>query len=156
MMEEQMTQGLQLQAAVNPQIINNQYVNSGVIDMTTTRRALFILEIGAVTSSGSITASLQESAASGSGFAANGTAGAFSNSGGLNTQMTGLVTANKQYTFEVRAGQLTAGKRYVRLNVGETGSQNVYVTVVALGGEGIHKPNNANNDASVVTQDVVT
>ena len=72
-----------------------------------------------------------------------------------NAQLTGLNTANKQYTFEVRAGQLTNGKRYVRLNVLETGSQNVVVCAVGLGGEGVHKPNNANNDASVVTQNVV-
>jgi hypothetical protein len=152
---EQMTQALTIQAAVNPQVIVSQYVNSGVVDMSKSRRALFILEIGSVTGGGSITASLQESASSGSGFAANGTAGAFSNSSGLNTQLTGLTTSNKQYTFEVNAEQLTNGKQYVRLNVGEVGGQNVYVSVVALGGEGIHKPNSANNDSSVVTQEVV-
>ena len=155
MYEEQMTQALAIPSAINPQILNNSAANTGSIDMLKSRRALFVLEIGAVTGGGSITASLQESADN-STWQSNGSAGAFSNSGGANVQMTGLTTANKQYTFEVRAGQLTTGKRYVRLNVQETGSQNVYVAAVGLGGEGVHKPNNANNDASVVTQDVVT
>jgi hypothetical protein len=151
---EQMTQALAISAAINPQTLNNAYANTGGIDMQKSRRALFVLEIGSVTGGGAITASLQESADN-STWQANGSAGAFSNSGGLNVQMTGLNTSNKQYTFEVRAGQLTAGKRYVRLNVGETGGQNVVLCAIGLGGEGDHKPNNANNDSSVVTQDVV-
>jgi hypothetical protein len=154
MYTEQMTQALSLPAAVNPQTLNGTAANTGNIDMQKSRRALFVLEIGAVTAGGAITASLQESA-DGTTWPANGTASPFSNSGGANTQLTGLSTGNKQYTFEVRAGQLTTGKRYVRLNVLETGGQNVVVCTVGLGGEGVHKPNNANNDASVVTQNVV-
>ena len=49
-------------------------------------------------------------------------------------------------------GQMT--KRYLGLKITETGSQNVNVCVVAIGMEGIHKPDNANNDASVVNQNV--
>jgi hypothetical protein len=152
---EQITQRAAIAAPINPQVLKNAYANTGKIDMQLSRRAFFVLEIGAVTGGGSIKASLQESA-DGSTWSANGTADPFANSGGANVQLTGLTTANKQYTFEVRAGQLTTGKRYVRLNVGETGSQNVNVCCVGYGDEGVHKPNNANNDASVTTQNVVT
>ena len=144
MYTEQMTQAIQLAAPINPQVVNNQTKTTGGIDMQTTRRAFFVLEIGAVTGGGSVNAKLQESTD-------NST---FTDLSGSNVSLTGLTTANKQYSFEVRAGQLT--KRYVRLSLTETGSQNVNVCAVALGGEGIHKPNNANNDASVATQNVVS
>ena len=60
------------------------------------------------------------------------------------------------HTFEVRADQLTPGKRYVRLQVKETAGSATIVSVVAFGDEGNHKPNNANNNTTaVVTQNVV-
>ena len=45
--------------------------------------------------------------------------------------LTALVTSNKQYTFEVRADQLTAGQEFVGLQVTETASHNVTLCVVA-------------------------
>jgi hypothetical protein len=103
---------------------------------------------------GSISAWLQESADN-STWTANDTAGAFSKSGGSNVSQTGLTTANNIITFEVRAEQLTTGKRYVRLQIKETGSQNVNVAVTVVGDEGVRKPNNANNGNQVATQNVV-
>jgi hypothetical protein len=44
----------------------------------------------------------------------------------------------------------------VRLQIKETGSQNVLVTVIAFGDEGNAKPNNANNASAVTTQNVVS
>jgi hypothetical protein len=155
MYTEQLTQRLALANGIAPQTLNNARLNSDGIDMSLSRRALFILSIGAVTGGGSISAWLQESADN-STWTANDTAGSFSNSAGNNVSQTGLTTANKIVTFEVRAGQLTTGKRYVRLQIKETGSQNVLVAVAAFGDEGIHKPNNANNGANVGTQNVVS
>jgi hypothetical protein len=141
---EQITQRVAITAAIAPQVVNNATRTTGGIDMQQSRRAFFVLEIGAVTGGGSINAKLQESTD-------NST---FTDLAGNNVSLTGLTTANKQYTFEVRAGQLT--KRYARLSVTETGSQNVNIAVIGYGDDGIHKPNSANNDASVATQNVVS
>ena len=155
MYTETLTQRLALMNGIAPQQLNNNRLSTDGIDMEMSRRAFFVLSVGAVTGGGSISAWLQESADN-STWTANDTAGSFSNSAGNNVSQTGLTTANKIVTFEVRAGQLTTGKRYVRLQIKETGSQNVLVAVAAFGDEGIHKPNNANNGANVGTQNVVS
>jgi hypothetical protein len=151
---ERLTEALALYAGIPPQTLNNARLSSDGIDMQKSKRALFTLSIGAVTGGGSISAWLQESADN-STWTANDTAGAFSNSGALNVSQTGLTAANKETTFEVRFDQLTTGKRYVRLQIKETGAQNVLVAVVAQGGEGVQKPNNQFNAAAVATQNVV-
>ena len=155
MYTETLTQRLGISNPIQPQTLNNAYANTGSVDLSLFHRAIFELDIGAVTNGGSITASLQESADN-STWQANGTAGGFTGSGGSNVQLTGLTTSNKVYTFEVRADQLSAGKRYVRLNVGETGSQNVLVACSAHGDEAVHKPGSANNGTQVSTQNVVS
>ncbi len=146
MYTEQITQAMAIGPAVAPQVINNTNKTAGGVDMSVSRRAIFILEIGAVTGGGSINAQLVEDTQASMATATN--------LAGSNTSLTGLTTANKQYTFEARAGQMT--KRYLGLKITETGVQNVNVCVVAIGMEGVHKPDNANNDASVVTQNVVS
>jgi hypothetical protein len=153
MYTEQITQRMALMNGIPPQTLNNSTANTDGIDMQASRRAMFILTIGA--NAGQIKAWLQESADN-STWTANGQAGAFSGSGGTNTSLTGLTTANKEYTFECRDEDLTAGKRYVRLQVTEANSANVLVAVTAFGAEGVHKKNSANNGANVSTQSVVT
>src|SRR5262249_32369256 len=152
MYTETLTQRLALMNGIAPQQLNNNRLSTDGVDMQQSRRALFILSIGA--NAGSISAWLQESADN-SSWTANDTAGAFSGSGGNNVSQTGLTTASKIYTFEVRADQLTAGKRYVRLQIKEENSANGLVAVVAFGDEGNAKPNNANNASAVTTQNVV-
>lgn len=152
MYTETITQRMALMNGIAPQTLNNARLSSDGIDMQKSRRAVFILSIGA--NAGSISAWLQESADN-SNWTANDTAGAFSGGAGSNVSQTGLTTANKIITFEVRAGQLTAGKRYVRLQIKEVNSANVIVCVAAFGDEGVEKPNNANNGANVATQNVV-
>jgi hypothetical protein len=146
MYQEQFTQEAGLVAAVNPQTINNQSKLTTGVDMSLFKRAFFLAEIGAVTGGGSINLQLvedtQQSLATATNLAGN------------NTSITGLTTANKQYSLEARADQMT--KRYLGVKITETGSQNVTVAVVGFGVEAIHKPGNANNDASVVTQNVVS
>ena len=153
MYNETITQRLALGAGIPPQQLNNATLNSDGVDLQMSKRAFFILTIGA--NAGSISAWLQESADN-STWTPNGQAGAFSNSGGNNVSQTGLVTANKEYTFEVRADQLTTGKRYVRLQIKEVNSQNVQVAVACYGDEGPHKPDNVNNAGAVATQNVVS
>ena len=144
MYTETITQRLALTAPINPQVVNNATKTTGGVDLSIAHRAFFLLEIGAVTAGGSINAQLQESTD-------NVT---FTNLAGNNVSLTGLTTANKQYSFEVRPDQLT--KRYVRLSITETGAQNVNVCAAGWSDEGDHKPNSANNDASVATQNVVS
>jgi hypothetical protein len=144
-----------LMAGIPPQVLNNARLNTDGIDLQQSHKIMFVLSMGAVVGGGSINCWLQESADN-STWTANDTAGAFSNSGANNVSQTGLTTANKEITFEVRADQLTTGKRYVRLQIKETGAQNVNVAVVCWGDEGVHKPNNANNATAVATQNVVS
>jgi hypothetical protein len=149
---EQLTQRQAIMNGIPPQTLNNAIANTNAVDMELSRRALFTLFIGAIT--GSISAWLQESKDN-INWNSNGTAGSFSNSGGANVSSTGNTTANQIITFEVRAGQLTTGYRYVRLQIKEVNGSNALVTVNAIGDEGIHKPNNANNGTYVVQQNVV-
>src|SRR5947207_7148126 len=130
MQTEQITQRLALMNGIAPQSLNNARLSSEAVDMLKSRRAFFVLSIGA--NAGSISAWLQESADN-SSWTANDTAGAFSNSGAANVSQTGLTTANKIYTFEVNASQLTNGKRYVRLQIKEVNTANVLVTVTGWG-----------------------
>jgi hypothetical protein len=153
MYTETITQRLALAAGVPPQTVNNAAVNTDAIDMTKSKRAFFIVQFGA-TVGGTVTLSLQEDNGTGT-WQANGSAGAFSNSGGTQVQQTlAPPVANKEYTFEVRADQLSAGMKQVRLNVNVSANNNL-LNVAAYGDEGIHKPNNANNATAVVTQNVV-
>jgi hypothetical protein len=156
MYTETLTQRSALAAGIPPQVLNAARLFTDGIDMQKSRRALFVLSIGAITSTGSISAWLQESSDNfNTDVPSNDAASAFSNSGGLNLTLGPLTTSNKEYTFEVRAGQLTTGKRYVRLEIKETIGNNVLVAVVAHGDEGVEKPNNANNATAVGTQNVV-
>jgi hypothetical protein len=152
MYTETLTQRLALAAGDPPFTMNNTRHSTDGIDMLASHKAIFVLSIGA--NAGSISAWLQESADN-SSWTANDSAGAFANSGAANVSQTGLTTANKIYTFEVRADQLTTGKRYVRLQIKEVNSANVITCVTAWGDEGVHKPNNANNASAVTTQNVV-
>jgi hypothetical protein len=156
MYTEELTKALSLMNGIAPQTLNNAILNTDGIDMDGVqgcKRAYFVLSIGA--NAGSISAWLQESADN-STWTANGSAGAFSNSGGNNVSQTGLTSANKLYTFEVRADQMTTGKRYVRLQIKEVNSANVLVAVVGVGGEAVHKPANATVGSGVTTQNIVS
>ena len=104
------------------------------------------MDLGAITSSGSINAKLQESPDNSSWSDLSGTA----------VSMTAVTTASKLYTFEARADNMTAGKRYARLQIKEVNSANVLVCVVGYGDEADSKKGSANNGTAVTTQNVVT
>lgn len=156
MWTETITERTALAAGIPPQTLNNGRLSSDGVDMAKSARAFFVLSIGTVTSTGNMSAWLQESS---DNFVAdipsNDAASPFGNSGAANVSLTGLTTSNKEYTFEVREDQLTTGKRYVRLQVKETVGNNVLVCVVAHGDDGRQKPNKANNATAVATQNVV-
>ena len=147
-----MQQLIQRRAVMNgiyPQSLNNGRLSSGSVDMQKVKRAIFTLYIGAVTS-GSISAWLQESA-NDSSWTSNDTAGAFSNSGATNVSTTGLVTSSSIILFEVRADQMTPGKRYVRLQVKEVNSSAVILAVTAEGGDADFAPASALNGTQQAT-----
>jgi hypothetical protein len=145
MITEQLTQALSIAAApVVPQTLNNSTQKTGGVDMSKFHRALFIVAIGSVTEGGSLTAKLQESVDTTDGNFTDVTGGA----------ATAVTESNKVVTLEARADQLTAGKRYLRAVLTETGSENVVCGCVALGGEAVQKSGSA-QDTAAVTQRLV-
>lgn len=143
MYTEQMSQGLSIAATpIHPQTLNNASANTGGIDMSKFRRALFVVDVGAVTGGGSLTAKLQESTDDSTYTDVSG------------GSATAITASSKVATLEMRAGQLSSGKKYVRCRLTEGGSQNVVCACIALGGEAIAKPASA-QDNSVVTQRLV-
>ncbi len=158
MYTETITQRLALCNAAVPATVNGAAVNTDKIDMSKSRRAFFAVVFGA-TVGGTVTLSLQESA-DGTTWPADGTASSFSGQAGgsaaANTQQSlAPPTASKIYTFEVRADQLSPGKRWARLNINVSANNNL-LAAVCWGDEGVHKPNNANNGTNVSTQNVVS
>jgi hypothetical protein len=149
-----MTQALCLQTPIQPQqLITTTTVQTAGLDMQKMRRALFVFDLGTFGGTSptcSAVATVQESPDN-STWTANATIPTTT----ISAQNTGL-------SAEIKAGQLGAGKRYVRLQVvctiGGT-SPTIPISGVALGGECIHKPNSANNDTTtypVANQTVVT
>ena len=146
MYTEQLTQSLGFATEVDAQVINNTNKTTGSIDMSQFHRALFVVNVGAVTGGGSLNFQLVEDV--------NANFSTATNLAGTSANQTAFTTANKLVTFEARADQMT--KRYLGLKVTETGSQNVNVCVIGFGAEAIRKPGNAQNAASVNTQNVVS
>lgn len=143
MYTEQMTQGLCLGTPIAPQQLTaTATVTSGKIDLLVLRRALFAFQMGAFGGTSptcSAVATLQESA--------DGTT--WTNNPTIPT--TTISAASTGLTVEVRAGQLSAGKRYARLSVACTiggTSPTIPVAGLALGGEANHKPASLQNDTT--------
>lgn len=146
MMTEQLSQALVLPAnPVSPQTLNNSTQKTGAVDMSKVHRALFIVAIGSVAGGGSLSIKLQESVDTTDGNFTDLTGGA----------ATAVATSTKLVTLEARADQLSAGKRYLRAVLTETGTQNVVCACVAIGGEAVQKPASAQDVAAVVQRLVV-
>jgi hypothetical protein len=151
MMMETVTQRQLIANGVPAQSLNGSRASTSGVDMTKCHRAFFTLYIGAVTA-GSISAWLQESSDNfNTDVPTNDAASAFANSSGNGLSSTGNTTSSAIVTFEVRADQLTTGKKWVRLQVKEVNGSSTPVCVTAIGEEGNHKPNNAGNGTHVAT-----
>jgi hypothetical protein len=153
MYTETLTQRIGLAAGSPPVSLSNNRQFTDAVDMSKFHRAIFIVSIGA--SVGSWSAWLQEDNSTAFSNSSNDTAGTFSNSGGSNVSLTGQTTASKEYTFEVRADQLSPGNKFVRLETKENNVGATLICVTAYGDEAIHKPGNAANATAVSTQSVV-
>ena len=145
MYQEQLTQALCFNSNPIHAAAQTASFTSGSVDLSKFKRALFILDVGAVSgTSPTFDAKLQESTD-------NVT---FTDLVGSNVAITTITTANHTVTLEVRADQLT--KRYVRVTVTIGGTTPSFTcAVLALGGEAIEKPGSANNAAQVDQQKVV-
>jgi hypothetical protein len=151
MYTEQLTQRLGITAAAVPQqLTSTTTLTSGKVDMSVFHRAIFFFETGVFGgSSPTLSAVLQvQESPDGTTWSNNATIPSAT-----------VTTASNQATLEVRADQLGTGKRYVRLQAACTiggSSPTVPVAVVGFGDEAAHKPGSAQNDASVVSQTVVS
>jgi hypothetical protein len=148
MMTETITQRCAFANGIPPQTLNNASATTGAVDLSLAHRAFAALYLGALTGGASVNARWQESPdnAAWTDVAADTSL--------ANVSVTGKTASNKLETFEIRADQLAAGKRYVRLSVTETAGQNALVAALAWSDEGNHKPNSANNGTQVDTQSV--
>jgi hypothetical protein len=146
---EQLSQARAIRNGIAPVSLNSSRTQTSSVDMSRFERAIFTLYVGAVTS-GSISAWLQESADD-SSWTANDTAGAFSGSGGTDVSVTGVTTSSAVVTFEIKAKDMTAGKRYARLQVKETAGSATIVAAIAEGGEAHAEPASSQNGTHVAT-----
>ncbi len=144
MYTEQLSQALSIPSNPTHAAAQTASFNSGSVDLQKFRRAMFQIDIGAVSgTSPTFDAKLQESTD-------NVT---FTDLAGTNVAITQITTANHTVTMEVRAGQLT--KRYVRVAVTIGGTTPSFTcAVIPIGGEAIEKPGGAggSNDAAQVDQ----
>jgi hypothetical protein len=153
MMMESLTQRLGITAPAAPQTVSaTGNVNSGSVDLQYFHRALFCLLTGtAGGTSPTLTTVLQiQESPDNSTWTNNATITA--------TSVTPSTTGPQVATTEIRADQLGAGKRYVRLQAQNTvgGTSPTWpFAVFAFGDEANHKPGNVKNDASVIAQTVV-
>jgi hypothetical protein len=143
MYTEQLSQALLLGTPIQPQqLTGTTTLNSGSIDLQLCRRALFTFNqgtFGGTSPTCSAQAQIQESA---------------DNSTWANCPQDSALTISAQntgLTKEIRAGMLSAGKRYARLQVvctvGGT-SPTIPVAGLAVGGEADHKPASLKNDVA--------
>jgi hypothetical protein len=145
MYTEQLTQALSIPSNPTHAAAQTASFNSGSVDLQKFRRALFIIDIGAVSgTSPTFDAKLQESTDNSS----------FSDLSGSNVSISQITTASHTVTLEVRAGQIT--KRYVRVAVTIGGTSPSFTCcVIPIGGEAVEKPGNANDAAQVDQRKVV-
>src|SRR5437016_5321465 len=97
---EQLTQGLTILGAINPQTLNGggtASANCTDIDMSKVRRLLVILQTGSVTGGGSLTAKLQEATSAGGTYQDLASA-----------TISAMTSSNKVKTLEIRDDQLDA------------------------------------------------
>jgi hypothetical protein len=150
MYTEQLTQRYGFAAPIAPQqLTTTTTLTTGSVDLQTFHKALFLLETGAFDGTAptlSAAVTVQDSP-DGTTWSTN-----------ANVAPPPATVASKQYTVEVRADQLNAGARFVRLSIvftiGGT-SPTIPVACMGWGDEAAHKPGSAKNDASVSTQTVV-
>ena len=149
MITEQLSQSLSLPANPTHAAAQTASFNSNSVDLSKFERCLAILDIGAVTgTSPTFDAKWQESPD-------NST---FTDVAGFsNLAITQITSGSQTKTMEIRPGQLSAGKRYVRVAVTLGGTSPSFTcTVILFGGEAHQKPASANDGNQVTERKVVS
>ncbi len=146
MFQEQLSQALSIPVNPTHAAAQTASFNSGGVDMQKFERCLAIIDVGTVTA-GTLDAKWQESAD-------NST---FTDVAGYsNLSITQITASNKTVTLEIRASQLSSGKRYVRVAVTLGSSPNMVMCVILIGGEAHQKPASANDAGQVTERKVVS
>ncbi len=149
MYTEQLSQALSIAAIpVHAQNAGVGTSDCGGIDMQKFRRALFVLDVGAFGASATVDMKLQESVD-------NATFTDLAGTGAAITQLLAAGGNNRLATLEARAGQLSAGRRYLRARV-TVGTAATQLCLIPLGGEAIFKPGSAQDVPSVAQRSVVS
>ena len=145
---EQMTQALSIAGApVHPGSVSPGTADAGGIDMQKFKRALFVLDVGVFGASATVDLKLQESVDN----------SAFTDLAGTGVAITQLVAAggnNRLATLEARAGQLSAGKRYLRARV-TVGTAATILCCIPIASPADYKPASQNDVAAVAQRSVV-
>jgi hypothetical protein len=150
---EQLTQALAQVDQLFPTNAAAGTYNSTGIDMSKNRRALWVIEIGAMTASSTVNILLQS--------AANANFNANVHTMAMNTNIAQVVNTsggNLVVTVETSDEAVTnqnAGDRYARVQV-VVGTAAVNFSVLGVGGEANHKPASAQNPTAVSAQYVAT
>lgn len=140
MYTEQLSQALSIAAApIHPVSVSPGTTDSGGIDMSRFLRATFLLNVGAFGASATVDMKLQESA-DGSSYADMAV------SGSSITQLVAAGGNNRLATLEVRAGQLSPGKRFVRARV-VVGTAATILCCIPIGSPADYKPASQNDIA---------
>jgi hypothetical protein len=112
-------------ATVDPIDGNNSTIKTDAVDMSKFHEAMFVLLTGVLASSGTITAiKLQESATTSDGD--------FTDLSGKSATSLGDTDDAKQVVFNLKAEELTTGKRYARL-VATVSAHSQLVAAIGLG-----------------------
>jgi hypothetical protein len=143
MYTEQLTQGLNFNTPIQPQQLTaTTTVNSGSVDLQYCRRAIFSFNMGTFGGTSptcSAVAQIQTSP----------DIATWVNE--VNDSPLTITAHSTGLTKEIRAGMVTAGKRYARLQVvctiGGT-SPTIPIAGMAIGAEADHKPANVKNDVA--------
>jgi hypothetical protein len=144
---EQMSQALSIAGApIHSQSVAAGTAQTGGVDMQKFGRALFVLDVGAFGASATVDMKLQESSDNATFFDMAVDIPTISNV--AITQLLAAGGNNRLATLEVRADQLSTGKRYVRalVTVGVAATQ---LACIPLGGEAVNKPGAAQDVAAV-------
>jgi hypothetical protein len=143
---EQLTQGLSVADVLNQQTVSNASIASIGIDMTKFRRVMFVVQAASLGAAGTLDGRLQSCAQ------ANFASGVHNIA---NSNCAQITANNALATVEVRDDQLSAGDRYLRLQL--TGGGNaITVGAVGLGGEAEEKPAKASDlNSTYLSQRVV-
>jgi hypothetical protein len=146
MYTEQLSQALSIAGTeLDPVSQGAGTVTTGSVDMSKFHRAIFVVMVGNVGGAGTVDAKLQTSPVSNFGSGVADVTG---------SNITQVTASNKIVTLEMRADQVPAGSRYARLSV-TVGTNAVLIAALAIGGEAIQKPGNANDIAAVAQRVVV-